>query len=234
MLHSSRRSGRRPHVAGVLPAGLHCRAVCSRPQSQSLHCRQSKSARPAACLLCLPAWPVLCCCAAAAPLQADPPEFTKIPPDDIVGVTVILLTCSYKNQVGVRVSGWVRCVGHRVSACMRELGWVRVVASPAKLACPVPSFAGLPRACLSRRALHAAVPYSPPPAPQPVPRPVPAFTAPPQEFIRVGYYVNNEYTEDELRDNPPDAPLIDRWGSWLAPVLSPGCSISMPMAMAID
>jgi hypothetical protein len=50
----------------------------------------------------------------------------------------------------------------------------------------------------------------------------------------VGYYVNNEYTEDELRDNPPDAPLIDRWGSWLAPVLSPGCSISMPMAMAID
>ena len=116
---------------------------------------------------------------------------------------------------------------------MRELGWVRVVASPAKLACPVPSFAGLPRACLSRRALHAAVPYSPPPAPQPVPRPVPAFTAPPQEFIRVGYYVNNEYTEDELRDNPPDAPLIDRWGSWLAPVLSPGCSISMPMAMAI-
>ena len=60
-----------------------------------------------ACLLCLPAWPVLCCCAAAAPLQADPPEFTKIPPDDIVGVTVILLTCSYKNQVGGRAGGWV-------------------------------------------------------------------------------------------------------------------------------
>lgn len=32
-----------------------------------------------------------------------------------------------------------------------------------------------------------------------------------QEFIRVGYYVNNEYQEEELRDNPPDTPLIDRW-----------------------
>lgn len=37
---------------------------------------------------------------AALPPQADPPEFSKIPPDDVVGVTVILLTCSYKNQVG--------------------------------------------------------------------------------------------------------------------------------------
>lgn len=60
--------------------------------------------------------------------QADPPDFSRIQPDDVVGVTVILLTCSYKNQ----------------------------------------------------------------------------------EFIRVGYYVNNEYLEDELRDNPPDVPLIDR------------------------
>ncbi|KAL4856050.1 Histone chaperone asf1 [Chlorella vulgaris] len=60
--------------------------------------------------------------------QADPPTFDQIPPDDIVGVTVILLTCSYKAQ----------------------------------------------------------------------------------EFLRVGYYVNNEYTEDELRENPPDAPLLDR------------------------
>lgn len=32
----------------------------------------------------------------------------------------------------------------------------------------------------------------------------------PQEFIRVGYYVNNEYAEEELRDNPPDKPAIDR------------------------
>ncbi|KAG2461310.1 ASF1A protein, partial [Polypterus senegalus] len=27
-----------------------------------------------------------------------------------------------------------------------------------------------------------------------------------QEFIRVGYYVNNEYTEPELRENPPVKP----------------------------
>ena len=33
-----------------------------------------------------------------SPVQADPPDFSKIPSADIVGVTVILLTCSYKNQ----------------------------------------------------------------------------------------------------------------------------------------
>lgn len=27
-----------------------------------------------------------------------------------------------------------------------------------------------------------------------------------QEFIRVGYYVNNEYTDPELRENPPLKP----------------------------
>lgn len=27
-----------------------------------------------------------------------------------------------------------------------------------------------------------------------------------QEFIRIGYYVNNEYTEPELRENPPVKP----------------------------
>ncbi len=59
--------------------------------------------------------------------QADPPDFSKIPSDDVVGVTIILLTCSYRNQ----------------------------------------------------------------------------------EFLRVGYYVNNEYAEEELRDNPPSEPKID-------------------------
>lgn len=39
-----------------------------------------------------------------------------------------------------------------------------------------------------------------------------------QEFIRIGYYVNNEYTEPELRENPPIKPdytqvreLFDFW-----------------------
>ena len=31
-----------------------------------------------------------------------------------------------------------------------------------------------------------------------------------QEFLRVGYYAQTEYTDDGLRENPPDTPLIDR------------------------
>jgi len=60
--------------------------------------------------------------------QADPPDASKIPQQDVVGVTVVLLTCSYR--------------GH--------------------------------------------------------------------EFIRVGYYVNNEYTDPELKENPPAVPQFDR------------------------
>ena len=60
--------------------------------------------------------------------QADPPDPAKLPVDDIVGVTAILLTCSYRGK----------------------------------------------------------------------------------EFIRVGYYLNNEYTDEELRENPPSRPQIDR------------------------
>ncbi|GFR86116.1 histone chaperone asf1 [Elysia marginata] len=53
--------------------------------------------------------------------EADPPDVRKIPVDDIMGVTVVLLTCSYRSK----------------------------------------------------------------------------------EFIRVGYYVNNEYDDPELKENPP-------------------------------
>ena len=60
--------------------------------------------------------------------QADPPTVSKIPPQDVVGVTVVLLTCSYLNQ----------------------------------------------------------------------------------EFIRVGYYVNNEYEEPELKENPPLEPIFPK------------------------
>lgn len=31
-----------------------------------------------------------------------------------------------------------------------------------------------------------------------------------QEFVRIGYYVNNEYDNPELRDNPPAEPKFDR------------------------
>lgn len=67
--------------------------------------------------------------------QANPPDFSKIPSDDIVGVTIILLTCSYRGQ----------------------------------------------------------------------------------EFIRVGYYVNNEYADEALREDPPSEPDIDNlWRNILA------------------
>lgn len=34
-----------------------------------------------------------------SPRQADPPDSSRLPQDDIVGVTVLLLTCSYQNKV---------------------------------------------------------------------------------------------------------------------------------------
>jgi len=60
--------------------------------------------------------------------EADPPDPAKIPVTDVVGVTVILLTCAYRNQ----------------------------------------------------------------------------------EFIRVGYYVSNDYDDPEMTENMPDQPVFDR------------------------
>lgn len=60
--------------------------------------------------------------------EADPPDPTKIQEGDIIGVTVLLLTCSYMGQ----------------------------------------------------------------------------------EFVRVGYYVNNDYDDEQLREEPPSKVLIDR------------------------
>ena len=61
-------------------------------------------------------------------MKADPPDIAKIPADDAVGVTVVLITASYRQQ----------------------------------------------------------------------------------EFVRVGYYVNNEYDDQELKDNPPAEPKFDK------------------------
>ncbi|CAF2138534.1 hypothetical protein BRARA_B01661 [Brassica rapa] len=61
-------------------------------------------------------------------LQADPPDPSKIREEDIIGVTVLLLTCSYMGQ----------------------------------------------------------------------------------EFLRVGYYVNNDYEDEQLREEPPTKVLIDK------------------------
>ncbi|KAJ4884073.1 putative histone chaperone ASF1A [Raphanus sativus] len=61
-------------------------------------------------------------------LQADPPDPSKIREEDIIGVTVLLLTCSYMGQ----------------------------------------------------------------------------------EFLRVGYYVNNDYEDEQLREEPPTKVLLDK------------------------
>ena len=61
--------------------------------------------------------------------QGNAPDPTKLPAEDIVGVTAVLLTCSYKDS---------------------------------------------------------------------------------QEFLRVGYYVNVEYDDNELNENPPAQPQVDR------------------------
>jgi histone chaperone ASF1 len=60
--------------------------------------------------------------------QADPPDVTRIPEQDAVGVTIVLLTCSYRGQ----------------------------------------------------------------------------------EFVRVGYFINNEYSDPELRENPPSKPQFEK------------------------
>lgn len=60
--------------------------------------------------------------------EADPPDTKRIPDAEVLGVTVILLTCAYDGR----------------------------------------------------------------------------------EFVRVGYYVNNEYDSEELNADPPDKPLLDR------------------------
>ncbi len=60
--------------------------------------------------------------------KAEPPDTSKIPSEDAVGVTVILITAIYKNQ----------------------------------------------------------------------------------EFVRVGYYVNNDYEESELKENPPIEPIFSK------------------------
>ncbi|KAL2428964.1 Histone chaperone asf1 [Exophiala dermatitidis] len=60
--------------------------------------------------------------------EADPPDLSRLPPSEILGVTVILLTCSYDGR----------------------------------------------------------------------------------EFVRVGYYVNNEYDSEELNADPPTKPVFER------------------------
>mmetsp|Transcript_33304 Transcript_33304/g.60196 ORF Transcript_33304/g.60196 Transcript_33304/m.60196 type:complete len:183 (-) Transcript_33304:492-1040(-) len=60
--------------------------------------------------------------------EANPPDLELIPQDDVIGVTAVMLTCSYRDQ----------------------------------------------------------------------------------EFVRIGYYVNVDYTDEELRENPPPQVVVDK------------------------
>jgi histone chaperone ASF1 len=40
-------------------------------------------------------------------LEADAPDYLKLPPDDVLGVTVVLVTCSYKEREFVRIGYYV-------------------------------------------------------------------------------------------------------------------------------
>jgi hypothetical protein len=57
--------------------------------------------------------------------QADPPEIAKIPEEDIIGVTVLLLTCSYQGQEFIRVGYYVS--NDYVEEALREEPPVKVV-----------------------------------------------------------------------------------------------------------
>lgn len=85
--------------------------------------------------ICFPSEPVqmqylanLCTLLCAPHPQADSPNPEKLPSEDVVGVTVVLLTCSFRSN----------------------------------------------------------------------------------EFVRVGYYVNNEYSDPELAENPPAKPVFEK------------------------
>lgn len=49
-------------------------------------------------------------------LQADAPDPAKLPPEDLLGVTVVLVTCSYKEREFVRVGYYVNNEYHDPNA----------------------------------------------------------------------------------------------------------------------
>lgn len=51
-----------------------------------------------------------------------------------------------------------------------------------------------------------------------------------QEFIRIGYYVNNEYTDPELRENPPIKPDYTQVSHT---VMSPVAGVGWPEGDAV-
>ena len=54
---------------------------------------------------------------------------------------------------------------------------------------------------------NAFTEFSPSPSPEPSPSPSPE---PSPEFVRVGYYVNNEYADPDLAAAPPERPVVEK------------------------
>lgn len=53
-------------------------------------------------------------------LEANPPDHSQIPADDIVGVTVLILSCKYRNQEFIRI-GKQLCTASSMLACLAIL-----------------------------------------------------------------------------------------------------------------
>ena len=116
-------------------------------------------------------------------VQADPPDPLKLPPDDIRGVTVLFLSCSYQGKVALT---------HQPQQSL-HLFWPLMCC---QLCIPHKQ---------PRQNVHSANASA---KRESVFRGKQGMNV--QEFIRVGYYINNEYWEEELIENPPERPIIER------------------------
>ena len=145
--------------------------------------------------------------------QADAPDPRRIPTHDVLGVTVILLSCFYHEKV----RAWARARSAHAARTQRARSAhaartqrrtqrtrgtrrTRSACTPrARLACK----RGAHRVRAARRTPRAGevvrigcacvTPLNPEPDPNRE-----------QEFIRIGYYVNTEYDAPERMEAPPE------------------------------
>jgi len=127
-------------------------------------------------------------------LTAPAPDPSKIPAAELLGVTVLLLVCEYQDQEFIRVGYYVNT--DYDDEKLREGGgggpFARLpsVTPSARLSTRLPS----PEAAelLGVTVLLLICEYQD------------------QEFIRVGYYVNTDYDDEKLREDPPERPQPER------------------------
>ena len=90
--------------------------------------------------------------------QADPPDVSRIPEEDILGVTVMLLTCSYKGQEFMRVGYYVN--NDYINEDLREdppLGKIRLEAVHRNILADKPRVTRFPIVFQQREADNVAV-----------------------------------------------------------------------------